>query len=237
MLKKHAPMLQLDLDEASRVTNEDLGHGLLQVWMPEGQWGDNREFDAKCIRIIPRQVVRATKHLLDIPENRAVTDLLQKISEQDPEERSQEEQEYGLSKYESQLWDEKINGNWWDIRHEVGRDVLIEAKQITGWKAAGYLLPSNVSEDDFWGDGLPQKVYDDPILKAMSEVCNVNHKPSSWWRGCLFGKSYYVYEYLGWRPLFAFDGPMRDPCVDDHTVFFRQTAGGFEYRYGWSRST
>ena len=39
MIEWYAPMLQLDLAEASRVTNEDLGDGLLQVWITGEVWG------------------------------------------------------------------------------------------------------------------------------------------------------------------------------------------------------
>ena len=217
MLRHRVPMLQLDLDEASRVTNEDLGHGLLQVWDPD------------CIRIIPRHVVKATKHLLDVPADKSVMELFKKISE--------EPERVGETEYWEKLCEAQGDGYIWNDPDllGIGSEPPIQALQITGWKAAGYLLPSQ----DFWGDEAPQRVYDDPMYHAMSKV--QNDELPSWSEGCLFGIAHYVQEFhicppwdkLGWRPLFAFRGPTGHGgvTVDDNTVFFRQTPKGFEYQH------
>jgi predicted DNA-binding WGR domain protein len=146
MLKTHVPMLQLDLDEASRVTNEDLGNGLLQVWMPGEMWGYGQELSAKCIRIIPRHIVRSTKHLIDVPEHQAVTDLVQNICE--------EGVDHWESDYSEELWLEQVDGNLWRLDGDVAHYKPIQALQITGWNAVGYSIPKD--SGGFWG-GLPRR--------------------------------------------------------------------------------
>jgi hypothetical protein len=220
-------MLQLDLDEASRVTNEDLGNGLLQVWMPGEMWGYGQELSAKCIRIIPRHIVRSTKHLIDVPEHQAVTDLVQNICE--------EGVDHWESDYSEELWLEQVDGNLWRLDGDVAHYKPIQALQITGWNAVGYSIPKD--SGGFWGGATPQEVFDDPIHQAMDEIITAFDELPPWHQACLFGQSSYVTVEPGWRPLFAFNGPVEDPCVDDHTVFFRRTAGRFEYKYVTSRFT
>ena len=158
-----------------------------------------------------------------------MTRLVQNICE--------EEVETWESEYSMELWMQQVDGNLWDLNGDVGHYEPMQALQITGWEAAGYVLPDDVSF--FWGDGVPEARY---WRIRSSRLCRdhltVQHIQNVAYSACqtMYLDSWVTDEKPGWRPLFAFRGPCANPAVDDHTVFFRRTAGRFEYKYIVSRT-
>jgi len=220
-----APMLQLDLAEASRVTNEDLGDGLLQLWINVPGWGFDGGEDEGAIRIIPRHIVAATKHLLDVPEREAAKDLERTLARIKAEyaEKDEElekkikdalaghlsappgngetlEEKINDALYEYR-WQEELAGVWFDYPSFKPSPPL----QITGWEASGYTFPDE--EAEFWDPcsferALPQEVYEDPIfmtmkvIKAVAEGMEARNPNNS--LCTLFGRTHYTSDSYFW---------------------------------------
>lgn len=254
------PLVQLDLDEISRVTKVDVGSGLLQVYMAEEIWGSCEH----TVVNVPRDVVERTELLLDPPPDKdAVEELKALLRRADRLAKKNEAaakttiSDY-YSEFEDELWKLSTAGLIWAASWLPGpsyEDIYLPARwpqQIVGWKRAGYALPEALehvgdieiqtsveSDDERDIDTIRSNL---PIRKTIFGTTYFDHEMPS--NGCIL---FDVHEILAsdvdlreldespgvWRPLFSFPGPAghNDPTDDLHTVFYRRgQRGKFYYK-------
>ena len=263
VLQGMAPLLQVDLGAISKVANEKFGSGLLQVWMPEGEWGfwgDTPYLHQSHVRVIPKNVVSKTKSLLDMPHrpggsvNDADQSLLDKI---DPN-KAKWERDKSIRDYHH---DEGVAGYDWSLSCYGGYvknfkpDRSAAPQQIVKWIPDGF--STNVGrEAGIWG--IPEEEWDDnfdalcddPDFAKVDEIACKQPRGSWWIRPCtLFGMRDKFLEtlYLDnsdrprqrnkmWRPLLEFAGPLGNgDVVDDHMVFYRRSGRRVEFAHGCIR--
>ena len=247
-----APLLQLDLEEVSKIADEDLGDGLLQLWMRCGQWGTANDGDSE-IRIIPRKDVTKTKTLLDLPERSANADLDAKLAEIAPlNKRTPKKYTDALEtiRFEHH-WDGGLEGFDWTLSvfaEEIDSfkpDESAASLQIVGWEPDGFTIPLDW---EFWyvdreyRHKYPDGLEDETDFKTIEEItsrhgfhaplCSLFELDPQFSNTVIFvlDKPPIDRSRL-WRPLIAFAGPLSGAgfVQDQHMLFYRRKTSRFEF--------
>jgi hypothetical protein len=237
-----APLVQLDLEQIKASTGEDVGKGLLQVWLPWDCWGQGQ---ATYCRTIPRGMVSKTKPLkaCRLPRTPMCVDQgydpaeLEVLDEIDPDAAE-------TLRYNIRYWG-AVSGFSWELNEEEYGEF---PKQIVGWKQNGYVLPQWDSVNvwsldlDGWGQGAQY------LRKAseLAEAQSLQRVSIGLFEDDSNEAQFWPLEdrdtpavVNGWRPLFSFHGPAVFCSVSDsHFIMFRRRAGRFEYasactRWAW----
>jgi hypothetical protein len=255
-----APLAQLDLDNISNTTGENVGSGLLQVWMPTDLWGQTPNLGDLHLRLIPREAVDGTPELLAgsniedakwIERKAAELEVLRII---DPS-RAQEDEEI----YQEHYWSGVAGFDWTlsvfsDYENSYSLGKFGAPQQIVDWRPAGFTIPDASIDGSIWDipddfhDSFPD-LMDDPDFGTICEImeaspvhprCALFDVYYDFFRPLYGLESYYGDGSVGWnwRPLFAFPGPISDRVDDQHVVFYRKSDGQFEYagasmRWNW----
>lgn len=252
-----APLAQFNLDQISEAIAEDVGSGLLQVWMVPGHWGQIPHLGAHGIVVIPRNSVDRTRVILDHPECPGGEWLASRKADIDAFEGRTVKDEKRV--HRQHYWD-GVNGLDWTFSEFApvidwhSSEIKGAPQQIVGWEAAGYTIPIGSLDGALWeiDEGVCEEfpgLDDDADYKLVFKACNKYREPLR----CALFEVYYDFfatiygseifyddEALNWdwKPLVAFSGPISRVVSDDHMIFYRRVADGFEYsgaicRWNW----
>lgn len=253
-----APLLQLDLDAVSAVAGESVGSGLLQAWMPFGLWGQQPCLGDLHTRVIPRDVVDDTPVLMQAANSEdaewyatkaaeiEVLKIVDPIRAEENEEIYQEHYWSGVDGVDWTLSRFSDYENW----NSLGR--FGAPRQIVEWQPAGYAIPPtgnygiwDSDEEEF--EGRFPRLFDDPDYEVICGIVGVSQEHPicalfdvySDFDVIVYGNEYCCGDDAGgWRPLFAFPGPLSDCLDDQHVIFYRAAGNDFEYigtcmRWDW----
>ena len=233
-----APLIQLDLDQIRAATGENVGRGLLQVWLPWKCWGQG---ERTYCRTIPRSTVSRTKNLKAcrlpaIPlylEEGYDPEELEVLDEVDPEAADE-------FRFQIKYWGAVSGFEWKVNEEEYGKF----PKQIVGWKQKGYVLPRwdddvNYLDSQGWGSAADylrkaseiteSELYQRASIALFEDESDDAH----FWS---FGDQKEPAVVNGWRPLFCFHGPVQVGYISDsHFVMFRRQGSQFEYASACTR--
>jgi len=249
-----APLAQLDLDSITDAISEDVGSGLLQIWLSPGYWGSEPLLGDHYVRVIPNECVRRTRILLGHPKYRDGRLVGSKPDELEPlTTRSRpiagESEQFRRRHY----WDGVAGFDW--TLSEFGDDGSEDEAmntgsptQIVGWEPSGFTIPEGSTDNSLWEtfaldadilshlEGLEcEKDYkficESIVRPRLNPICSLF---DTYWgfHQIIYGPTIHYGEdskSWDWKPLFAFPGPLSPYPSDDHMVFYRKTNDGFEY--------
>ena len=246
-----SPLAQLDLDQISDCIGEDIGSGLLQVWMWPGLWSPDPSLGDLETRLVPRDVVDNTDVLFEssikedaewFKEKAAELEVLKLVDPKrakENEEIFQEHRRSGMDGLDWTLSEFSDFENW----NSIGR--FGAPQQIVDWQPAGYTIPMPRIDPSIWDlpDDFSERfptLNKDPDYKIVCDIIEgVREHPFCAlfdvyydFYNTLYGNElYYGDESVGWswRPLFAFPGPLSNLATDEHVIFYRVAEEGFEY--------
>ena len=235
-----APLVQLDLDQIKAFTGEDVGGGLLQVWLPWECWGQG---ELTLCRTIPRTIVTRTQRLkacrvprMPLYRERGYDPAeLEVLDEVDPDAAQN-------LRWNINYWG-AVSGFDWSLQEEEYGSFPL---QIVGWKQDDYVLPQWEDGVNCWSLNVEGWGAAASYLRKASEIAEseyLQRRTIALFEDDSNEANFWPLEdsdspavARGWRPLFCFHGPVCvDPVSDSHFVMFRRKGRKFEYESACTR--